>query len=684
MSFGQNNRVSQLLVLVLFLTATSLSVCHAADLQSSEDSILELSMEALLNMEVTSVSKRPQSLQDASAAIFVLTSDDIHRLGVTSVADALRFVPGLHVGRIDSNKWAVTARGFNGRFSNKLLVLVDGRNVYTTSFSGVYWEVQDPLMEDIDRIEIIRGPGSTLWGANAVNGVINIITKHAADTQGGLAVVGAGDMEKGFADLRWGTKLAEGTYAKVYGKATSRGEFTLANGEDAKDDWNMFRGGFLINSQRNESETLTLQGDIYNGLMNQKTSITSLEFPYSSVFDDEAKVSGGHMLARAVHTLSSDSELSFQVYFDRAIRDEAVARQATSTIDYDFQHQFAASKHMIVWGLGYRFISDDLTEKSAHIKTEGRTDVDLNVFSAFVQDEIDLVEDRLALTLGSKFEHNDYTGLEIQPSVRFLWRASNEHRVWTSVSRAVRTPMRAENEFEVLLFSLPPNTPTNPSPLPVGVMVTGNEDFGSEELIAYELGYRFAKSSFSADVAAFYNDYSNLQDNSVGDTEVRYWEDPMYVAQPTPFVNTGSSNQYGAELAFAWQTNSWLRWDLAYSYLTEELDDVDVFDISDELSPEHIASLVVSLQPATTVSMSAGLRYVDQCISRGPLSAEERTVPCYTTMDARIGWHFKENLELSLVGQNLLEENHLEYVAESFTLATEVPRSFYMRLQWGF
>ncbi len=683
MSLGAKKLVVQLLSLSILLAIFSMGICYGVEMQSSEGSILGLSMEDLLNVEVTSVSKRPQSLQDASAAIFVITAEDLHRLGVTNIPDALRLVPGIQVGRIDSNKWAVTSRGFNGRFGNKLLVLIDGRNVYTTSFSGVYWEVQDPLLEDIDRIEIIRGPGSTLWGANAVNGVINIITKHAADTQGGLIVAGAGDVENGFTGLRWGTELSKGTYAKVYCKAFSRGEFQLPDGQDAGDDWKMLRGGFQLDSQSTSSDAWALSGDLYNGRINQQITMPLLEAPYLKISDDDARVSGGHLMGRVTKTLSPKSEVSFQVYFDRAVREESVARQATSTVDYDFQHQFSAARHMIVWGLGYRYINDVVSEQEAYLKSDGEKN--LTLFSAFLQDEIELVEERLALTVGSKFEHNDFTGLEVQPSLRLIWKASNEHRIWAAVSRAVRTPMRAEIDFEVLTAVIPSGSQTNPGPLPVGVMITGNEDFESEDLLAYEVGYRFARSNLSVDLAAFYNDYSNLQDNKLVDVEVRYWEDPMYVAQPAVFNNSLSKGLYGAELAVAWQTNSWLRWDLAYSYLAEDKNSFDNFTANNaEKSPDHMMSLVAGLQPLAQVNVSAGLRYVDECVARGIMSLEDRSIPHYTTLDARIGWYFRPNMELSLVGQNLLEDNHREYVAESFTLPTEVPRSLYMKLQWEF
>ncbi len=658
------------------------SACPGLAQAGSDDDFLDLSLEALMEIEVTSVSKQSQALHEAAAAIFVVTNEDMVQQGVTNVADALRRVPGLHVGRIDSNKWAVTSRGFNGRFSNKLLVLVDGRSVYTSAFSGVYWEVQDLMIEDIDRIEIIRGPGSTLWGANAVNGVINIITKHAADTQDGLLVAGAGNIEKTFGSVRWGTELSEGTFARVYGKAFARGEFTFPSGEDAGDDWTAYRAGFRLDSQHTASDAHTLQGDIYQTKFNQKTGFAQLTPPYALNIEDEGTASGGNLLGRWVHTVSSSSAYSAQVYFDRAVRDESVAYQAENQMDYDFQHYFAAHRQKIVWGLGYHYSSNDLAHRSASI--QARENRALMLFSAFFQDEISLREDRLNLTLGSKIEHNDFTGVEIQPSARLMWRAHDAHRLWTAVSRAVRTPMRAEDEFEVLLAVVPPGSPTNPGPIPVGVVLQGTEDIEAEEVLAYELGYRFVQPLVSADVAIFYNDYSNLTTIEPGELDVRYLADPPYVAQPMIFENSDQVSDYGLELALAWKPSNWMDWDLAYTYLKNDTDDTGEGPRTEIFSPEHLLSVSFGLRPISAVEFNAGLRHVDESLARSSVDLDGVLIPSYTTVDVRLAWQMNEDLELSVVGQNLLEENHLEYTSESFTFATEVPRSFYGKVKWTF
>ncbi len=653
-----------------------------ADTSEGAEEFLELSLEDLMDIEVTSVSKRAQPLHDAAAAIFVITNEDMEQQGVTNIADALRQVPGIHVGRIDSNKWAVTSRGFNGRFSNKLLVLIDGRSVYTPSFSGVYWEIQDMMLEDIDRIEVIRGPGSTLWGANAVNGVINIITKHAADTQGGLLVAGAGNVEKGFGSLRWGEQLSEGTFVRFYGKANARSEFSFPDSGEANDDWNMFRSGFRLDSQPSATETRTLQGDIYTGTIQQQATFAQLSPPYVVDNTDHVSVSGGNLVGRWAQALSPTSGTSLQVSFDRFSRDEASAYQATTQLDYDFQHHFAAKRQQIVWGLGYRYSSSVILPRVADFRAnENRSS---SLLSAFAQDEIALYENRLALIIGSKIEHNDYTGIEIQPSARLLWRIDETHRLWTSASRAVRTPMRAEGEFEVLLQVVPPFTPQNQSPLPIGIFMREADYVEAEELVAYEAGYRFVRPSISADIAAFYNKYTGLTTPRLGTPELHEPSNPMYVALPLVYGNFDDVADYGLEVAVAWQPAQWLRWNLAYSYLKNDSESVDGMPRPELYSPEHIAALNFVIHPMSRVNLNVGVRHTDKTMARMGTSSGGTEIPAYTTFDVCLGWQLHEDIVLSLVGQNLLEKDHLEFTAESFSIMTEVPRGFYAKIKWAF
>ncbi len=679
-----DRRTGLFLILVTMLLAVPCTALGGvmSEPAGSDENVLDLSLEDLLGVKVTSVSKRSQPLHDAAAAVFVITAEDLERRGVTSIPEALSMVPGIHVGRIDANKWAVTSRGFNGRFSNKLLVLIDGRSVYTPAFSGVYWEQEDVMIEDVDRIEIIRGPGSTLWGANAVNGVINIITKHAADTQGGLAVGGAGDYEQGFGAVRYGTRLGEGTFARFYGKAFSRDQFKFQDGQDAADDWQMYRSGFRIDAQQGASRALTFQGEIYSGTIDDQVRFAQLTPPYEVQTAEEIDVSGGNVLGRWTKTLSPTAEFALQVYFNRAVRDEAMAYQATGQVDYDFQHHFQAGKHALVWGAGYRHTTNDVKMRRVVLENAGAVDLDL--YSIFIQDELSLWNDRASLIAGSKFEHNDYTGAEVQPSVRFIWRARDKHRIWAAVSRAVRTPMRAEDNLGILAMVMPPETPSNPAPLPVGIMVTGNGNFSSEELIAYEVGYRFTLPEASADITMFYNDYEQLQTSIPGDPEMRFMDQPPHILQPMVFSNGGDFGDYGVEAALSWQAGSWLRWDLAYSLLKRDVQDGGLPHDNDILAPENMLNFSWGFHPSAAIEGNISLRYVDECWARQNSINGNFHIPSYTTLDAALNWRLYKDVKVSLVGRNLLDEDHMEYVAESFSIPTVVPRSYYAKVRWSF
>jgi len=504
---------------------SSLPLLFLNSIAYSDDSIdhyLSLPFEELLSLEVTSVSKKKQQAKNVAAAVFIITQEDIRRSGVTSIPEALRMAPGIQVSRMDSNKWAITSRGFTSQYSNKLLVMIDGRTVYTPSYSGVYWETQDTLMEDIERIEVIRGPGATIWGANAVNGIINVITKQASDTLGGLVVVGAGNEEKAFSSLRYGTELNKTTDARIYFKYNKRDSSYAVksyspNLDDAGDDWKSLYAGFRIDSQVSNIDNWTIQGDVYKVDANQIINITKDPNNPANAFlapfflaendPDEANSSGWNILSKWEHKFSDNSATSLQIYYDHNTRSEAFVNQQHDTLDIDFQHQFQMlENHSVIWGLGYRHIEDDF--ENTFTTSLNPNKKSSNLYSGFVQDEIRLLPNTLHLTMGTKIEHNENTGYEVQPSVRLVWFADARNTFWTALSRAARTPSRMENSGQITVAVVP----IPPTFDPLVLSLSGNENFKSESLLSYELGYRTQpKENLSFDLALFYNDYDDVQ-----------------------------------------------------------------------------------------------------------------------------------------------------------------------------
>lgn len=428
-------------------TFFSLSPTHAADY--SPEQLADMNLEQLLGATVTSVARREEQLAQSPAAVQVITPEEVRRSGATSIPEVLRLVPGLQVGRVDSHNWAISSRGFNDLYANKLLVLIDGRSVYTPLFSGVYWDAQDVMLEDIERIEVIRGPGAALWGANAVNGVINVITKKTASTQGFLATVGGGNYERGFGAFRYGGKLGDSANFRVFGKYSDRGNSLSLGGGRAEDAWGMGRIGFRIDWDAPDSNLLTLQGDIYSGREDQLYRRLDPTRSFTPYFDHARdSLSGGNIIARWTHTVSQENEFTLQTYYDRTNLNSAVLGEKRDTFDIDFQHRFPlGERQTIVWGGGYRWTQDELRNSLEVAFAPDRRAS--NLFSAFVQDEITIARDLVTLTLGSKFEHNDYTGFEIQPNARLLWTPTEKTSVWTSVARAVRTPSRADHQVSL-------------------------------------------------------------------------------------------------------------------------------------------------------------------------------------------------------------------------------------------
>lgn len=687
MSSMRKNNVSLMASAGRVLLLGILTVSQAANVSASGPAnpqnvpdVTNLSLEDLMNI---SVAKRPQKVADSAAAVFVITQEDIRRSGAASIPEALRMVPGVEVARIDENKWAIGSRGFNGRFDNKLLVLIDGRSVYTPLFSGVYWNVQDVVLEDVDRIEVIRGPGATLWGANAVDGVINIITKSAKNTQGGLVTAEAGSEERTAETVRYGAKAGDNTYYRVYGKYYDWYPSIDVTGATASDGWHALRSGFRLDSNIKTTNSITIQGDIYHDNFGETLTVPSLSSPiFSSTYPNNGYNSGGDLLGRWTHSFARSST-SLQMYYDRTnIADPTVFGDHESVYDIDFQHDIHLGENQeLVWGLGYRSIQDNNGSSFTVALLPDHSS--LNHYSAFVQDEVDLLNNRMHITVGSKFEHNPFTGFEFEPNVRVLGTLTKQQSVWAAVSRAVRTPALTEEGLQLNEAIVPPGTAPLNSPLPVVEAIFGSPLFGSEDLLAYEVGYRVqATSAFSLDVAAFYNNYTNLRSAEPGLPILQGSPMPSYIVLPFVASNKMSGGTYGIEPFAEWKVLP--RWKLSGSYsflrmnIHKNADSLDPLpDIPNGESPRNQFYFRSSLDLPKHLEQDLMLRYVDQLPGLD--------IPSYYSLDLHIGWKPVSKLQVSFGAQDLLNSKHLEFIPEFInTLPTEVRRTFYGGISWTF
>ena len=652
-----------------------------AETFSDPDALMQLSLEELMNVEVFSVARKEQKLFSSAAAISVITQEEIRRSGLTSLPELLRLVPGLQIGRVDANKWALTARGFNGRFANKLQVLIDGRSLYTPLFAGVFWREQDLVLEDIERIEVIRGPGATLWGANAVNGIINIITKEAAETQGMLASVGFGSEELGFGSARYGGSWGEGGNYRVFAKYTERDPFVDAAGKDMADGWRSERAGFQLDWDPGGRNALMLQGQVYGGEAGQTYEvIRSVEPPFIENFDEDSKFAGGHLMARWERASRNGLETALQIYYDRHELDDSVMSETRHTADVDFQQGLAVGRvQEVVWGLEYRYSRDDITVVFPFDVTPKK--MGMQMLSAFVQDDIALIPDYLRLTLGSKFEHGEYTGFEIQPNARLLWQIDDRQTLWGAVARAVRTPSRAEVDG-IFPSQVLPSSSSSPDALNGIFSLFGSEDMKSELLLAMEIGYRLQPTEFlSFDLTAFHNQYDRLLSVELGTPTVESIPVP-YLSIPIVASNKRNGDTYGLELEVEVQAREGWRLHGTYTFLEMRLDlDADSRDTTGDAAegevPQHQFSLGSALDLSHDLELDCRFRYVDELPNLG--------VDSYVSLDVRLGWQPIEGVGFALVGQNLLDSHRLEYSPEFVdTLPTETQRGLYGRISWEF
>ncbi|MGQ9424571.1 TonB-dependent receptor plug domain-containing protein [Gilvimarinus sp. F26214L] len=637
----------------------------AAGQKSAATDLLDLSIEELSEIKVTSASRRPELLAETAAAVFVITSEDIRRSGATRLPEVLRLAPGLHVAQLSARRWAVTARGFNGEFANKLLVLMDGRSIYTPVHSGVNWDLRDLVLEDVERIEVIRGPGAAQWGANAVNGVINIITKSAHETRGGHAAV-IGGTELGSVVTRWGGRLGQTGSYRIFAKYTDRDDSVTSSGEDAEDAWRHGRVGFRADWEPAQNDTLMLQGDLYEADVNRLfPAVSAPEPPYLRAARLDNRARGGHVLGRWSRAVDRDNEFSVQSYLDWYEANPLQAEEQVLTVDLDFQHRFRThERHQVVWGLGYRHIRDDFANTfTVAFEPAERS---YEIYSAFVQDTIALTDD-LAVTLGAKFEHNDYTGEEFQPSVQLAWTPDARYTVWGSVSRAARTPSRAESDIRLTVLDPAGTTETR---------YLGESELDAEELVAQELGYRVSPhEGLYLDFTAFRHEYEEIITTRVGTPFVDPAA-PGRLVVPASFANGVNGTVRGVEIAARWQVLPGWRLALAQSYLDLDLDAEPQVtpgsDASENAAPQYKTSLFSRLDLAPKWQLDGWLRYVDRL--HGP------DIPGYTELNLRLGWQPRPEVGLSLVGENLLDSQHLEYR----DVGLEIERAVFLRLDWKF
>jgi iron complex outermembrane recepter protein len=645
---------------------------------SPPPALADHTLEDLLNTEVTSVSRKEQRLVRTAAAVYVIGQEDIRRSGAANIPDLLRMAPGVDVAQIDANAWAITIRGFNERYANKVLVLVDGRTVYTPTHSNVYWDQVDVPLEDIDRIEITRGPGGTVWGANAVNGVINIITKAANATQGAAATASGGSQEMAAGFARYGGKIGLNGAYRLFGDYANRGSLTASDGRSAAaDGWHMAHGGFRSDWSLSPADSMTVQGDFIQTGEGQTINVVfSDQLPLQKTFNDAIDVGSGNLLTRWRHTLANGSDTSLQVYFDRYSRHDEGVHEALNTLDFDFQHHLSLGiRHDIVWGAGYRLTADNHTNGYGKAYAPlARTN---NLFSTFIQDEIALTGS-LSFTLGSKFEHNAYTGFAYEPSLKFLWQPTRRQAIWLSAARAIVQTSREQANLIVDMYTFPARGGT------FGVAeLQGNPRSLPEHMYDFEAGYRVqVNNRFSFDIATFSSFYHNLANIIPRDPLFMQDPGPPHLVIPYVFEYVARAHTYGAELAGTWTVNR--RWRIspglgAILLSTSNNRGGNVIPEDANSTPQLQAQVRSSLDLTKTIDWDIAISHVGRLRDGG-----DGAVPAYNRLDMRLAWRRGEFTEFSVVGQNLLTPLHAEFHNAYEVRRTLIERSIFGKITWRF
>lgn len=665
-------------LIFFFLCAPALAQ-KAHQQPEQEEDLGSMNIEDLMNIKVTSVSRTEAKLSRTAAAVFVINREDIQRSGATNIPDVLRMVPGLDVAQIDAHTWAISARGLNDEFSDELLVLLDGRNVYTPTFGGVLWDLLDLPLENIERIEVIRGPGGSVWGTNAVNGVINIITKKAGDTRGAMVVSGGGNLDHGFATAQFGGSLGKSTDYRIYSRYFNQDHLATINGPSGVDGWHLLRGGFRADSTLSSKDTLMFQGDLFTG--RESDTVTILPSVTSSgyvIVQTQSGQSGGFLQSVWNHTFSprSDTKLeaSYGVYQSDNILNDL--REGRKTFSIDFQHHFAwGARQDFVWGLGYR---DSASASIANLTVSlNPPNLNTQLFSGFVQDEIAIVPGRFYLTVGTKLEHNYYTGFIVMPSVRVTYSKSEHQMLWAALSRAAESPSSVYTDIRINYGSSP-----GPGGTPILTSLLGNPQSKNEGLIAYEMGYRATVSKrLSIDLDAYYNDFSNQQTTEPAPGFLETTPSPAHFVMPYTFGYLMYGEAHGLEIGCNWKLTD--RWTISPGYdferfhmhLSPASQDTETVPDTEGSDPHMHAQLRSHFDLSKTLAWDTSAYFVDRVIFLG--------VPAYTRLDTGLSWRYGEGLSLSLVGQNLVRDHHLEFV-ESRDVPKLVKRGGYAKVTWRF
>ena len=645
--------------------------------QMTPSDLTALSLEELMNIEVVTLARKEQRLFDASAAVYVISGNELRRTGINTLPDALRLVPGMFVAQVDANKWVVTSRGFAGLFANKLLVLIDGRSVYTSLFSGVFWEVQDIVFEDVERIEVIRGPGGALWGANAVNGIINIITKNTKETTGGYLQVGSGSEKRGTGMARVGGHAKGLGDFRVFGKHIRRDVSAGLTSFGSLDNWHLTQFGGRLDW----TPSSFISGQIYRGQVGQSLSLVDrLVPPFASTQHTRAMVQGGHVLGHYKFVGNRVGDLDLQVYYDRSDRREYFLEGMFQTFDVDIQHRIQVKKQLeTVWGVGYRLVSDHLNGSlTMSFDPDSKKS---HLFSGFVQQDVRFTN-QLRLTAGSKVEHNSYTGVEWQPNMRLWWSPTLSQAFWAALGQAVRTPSRADQTINALYLLFPADSLFQGAP-PGLAQFSGKSDFRSETVRAFEAGYRKQMGDHLLfDASAFYNTYDHLRSTEPNLAGLQFVQSPPYLLVPVLADNLAMATTYGMEVAMDWHVH--LNWRLraAYSFFDMDLQvektsaDVITPSFAHE-TPAHQFNVRSSLDLPHHVFVDVTGRFVD--------GLPTQNVGQYVGCDAKLSWQAHRNFSFSFMGRNLLQHTQQEFISTaSSALPAAVEREFCGVIDWTF